>query len=297
MILTRTPRADIPHRQVVWDGRTLGTWADELDGCVLLNLAGELVDRRPTASNIELLKRSRVEPTSALVDAAAAGPTPALWLQMSTCAIYGDAGQKPIDERHRQRPVRRRWPASATAWEAAAAPAKADRVVILRTGIVLDRGTPAFDRLTKLTRFGLGGRIGPGDQWTSWIHIDDYLRTLDFLIDDAALDGVVHVTSPNPIRNRDMMATLRGASSPVVATDSETAGARRRTAHANRSRPRADRSPMRSEPPARRRVRVLASHLRDRARRSHSPAGAMRSLSDHFRLHPLCHFLGVTEPL
>ena len=71
VILTRTPRSAIPHRQVVWDGRTRGAWADELDGSVLLNLAGELVDRRPTASNIELLKRSRVEPTTALVDASA----------------------------------------------------------------------------------------------------------------------------------------------------------------------------------------------------------------------------------
>jgi NAD dependent epimerase/dehydratase family enzyme len=84
-------------------------------------------------------------------------------------------------------------------------------MVVLRTAIVLDQGTPAFDRLTHLTKLGLGGRIGRGDQWTSWIHIDDYLGALRFVCDAPELDGVVHITAPNPIRNRDMMAALRGA--------------------------------------------------------------------------------------
>ncbi len=209
VILTRTQRPALRHRQVIWDGRTPGAWARELDGAVLLNLAGALVDRRPTASNIELLKRSRVEPTTALVDAAATGSAPVLWLQMSTLAIYGDAGQELVDEGHAPAAGPPQMAGVATAWETAAARAKADRVAILRTGIVLDRDTPALDRLTKLTRLGLGGRISTGDQWISWIHIEDFLRTLDFVIGHASLEGIVHVTSPNPIRNRDMMAGLR----------------------------------------------------------------------------------------
>ena len=211
VIFTRTPRPALPHRQVIWDGRTPGAWAAELDGAVLLNLAGELVDRRPTTANIELLKRSRVEPTRALVDAAATGSTPALWLQMSTLAVYGDAGQEVIAEGHAPATGPPQMAGVATAWEGAAAHAKADRVAILRTGIVLDRDTPALDRLTKLTRFGLGGRISTGTQWISWIHIEDFLRTLDFVIGHVSLEGVVHVTSPNPVRNCDMMAALRGA--------------------------------------------------------------------------------------
>src|SRR4051794_20352504 len=84
-ILTRTPRSDIEHRQVAWDGRTVASWNAELEGATLINLAGELVDKRPTTKNIEVLRRSRVEPTRALV-AAASGLTtsPRLWLQMST---------------------------------------------------------------------------------------------------------------------------------------------------------------------------------------------------------------------
>lgn len=210
-ILTRTRRDDISHRQVLWDGRTVGDWATELDNAVLLNLAGELVDRRPTGRNIELLRRSRVEPTVALVAAVERGAVPAVWLQMSTLAIYGDAGQEVIDESHAPAEGPPQMTGVATAWEAAAKGAKADRLLVLRTGIVLDRGTPAFDRLATLTRFGLGGRIASGDQWVSWLHVDDFLRALEFVIGTAAIEGPVHMTAPNPVQNRDMMRTLRSA--------------------------------------------------------------------------------------
>jgi hypothetical protein len=212
VVLTRSRRPDLGHRQVVWDGRAVGAWAAELEGSVVVNLAGELVDRRPTAANVGLLLHSRVEPTLALVDAAAglASP-PVLWLQMSTLAIYGDAGEDEIDETHPPAAGPPQMAGVARAWERAVEGAKAGRVVVLRTGIVLDTGTPAFDRLTTLTRFGLGGRIGPGDQWTSWIHVDDFLRAVRFVVEHPAVDGVVHMTAPHPIRNRDMMAALRSA--------------------------------------------------------------------------------------
>ena len=96
-------------------------------------------------------------------------------------------------------------------WEEAADGARADRQVVLRTGIVLDRGVPAFERLSHLTKLGLGGRISRGDQWVSWIHIHDFLAALRFVCETPAMDGVIHLTSPDPIQNRDMMATLRSA--------------------------------------------------------------------------------------
>ena len=210
VILTRSPSAEIAHRQVVWDGRTAGAWAHELEGAVLFNVAGALVDRRPTEQNVEILRRSRVEPTRALVEAASVlDVPPALWLQMSTLAIYGDAGEETIDERHPVADGPPQMPGVARPWETAVEGARADRLVVLRTGVVLDTGTPALDRLTMLTRLGLGGRIGTGQQWISWIHIEDYLRALRFVIERPALDGIVHVTAPEPIRNRDMMAALR----------------------------------------------------------------------------------------
>lgn len=210
-ILTRTRRDDISHRQVLWDGRTVGDWADELKDAVLLNLAGELVDRRPTSRNIELLRRSRVHPTVALVAASERGAVPMLWLQMSTLAIYGDAGEGVIDESHPPADGPPQMAGVATVWEAAAEGAKADRLVLLRTGIVLGRETPAFDHLATLTRLGLGGRIASGNQWISWLHVDDFLRALEFVIGTEAIDSAIHLTAPNPVQNRDMMRTLRAA--------------------------------------------------------------------------------------
>ena len=211
VILTRRPRPSIRHRQISWDGETAGDWADELDGAALLNLAGELVDRRPTKRNIDVLRASRVEPTKALVAASASGRVPALWLQMSTLAIYGDAGQEIIDESHAPADRPPQMAGVAKAWEAAVANAKTGRLVVLRTGIVLDRATPAFERLAKLTRLGLGGRIASGEQWISWLHVNDFLGAVAFLITHEALDGVVHVTAPEPVRNADMMRALRSA--------------------------------------------------------------------------------------
>lgn len=211
-ILTRSPRTDIDHRQVPWDGRSAGPWATELGGAIVVNLAGELVDRRPTATNVELLRRSRVEPTRALVEAASRVPIrPPLWLQMSTLAIYGDAGHAVVDERHPVADGPPQMPGVARPWEWAVQGAATDRLVIMRTGIVLGHGTPAFDRLVHLTKLGLGGRIGTGEQWISWIHVDDFLRAVRFIRDHDDITGIVHVTAPTPIQNRDMMAALRGA--------------------------------------------------------------------------------------
>jgi len=212
VILTRSPRPEIEHRQVEWDGRTVGLWAAELEGATVMNLAGAVVDRRATPKNIQLLKESRVEPTRALVEAASGLESPpALWLQMSTLAIYGDARRDVVDEQYPPADGPPQMAGVARPWEQAAQGAAADRLLVLRTGIVLDHGTPAFDRLTRLTRLGLGGRISAGDQWISWVHVDDFLRAVRFVCEHEALDSVVHVTAPNPIQNRDMMAALRTA--------------------------------------------------------------------------------------
>jgi uncharacterized protein (TIGR01777 family) len=210
VVLTRSPRPDAPHRQLEWDGRTAGPWSAELEGSVLVNLAGALVDRRPTAANVELLRRSRLEPTLALVEAARrAAVPPSVWIQMSTLAIYGDAGQEVLVDGHPPADGPPQMAGVARPWEEAAQEGNAGRQVVLRTGIVLDRGSPAYDRLVRLARRGLGGRIGDGRQWVSWIHVDDFLAAVRFVLDDDSMSGVVHVTSPVPVQNRELMAAVR----------------------------------------------------------------------------------------
>lgn len=221
VILTRSPGPHSPGssrssgpggtcRRVTWDGRSAGPWAAELAGATVINLCGLLVDRPPTPRNIDLLTRSRVEPTLALASAAAAldQPPPA-WIQMSTLAIYGDAGDAVLDERAPPADGPPQMTSVARAWEAAAAGATAGRQVILRTGIVLDPLTTAMRRLRDLARLGLGGRIGTGRQWVSWLHVGDYLGIIRACLADPGLSGVVHATSPHPVTNAELMAALR----------------------------------------------------------------------------------------
>lgn len=211
VILTRSPRSSGRHRQVGWDGRTVQAWAGELAGAAVVNLAGELVDRRPTSANIALLTSSRVEPTRALAEAAAslASPVP-VWIQASTLAIHGDSGEQMLDERSPAADGPPQMAGVARAWEAAAAELNAARTVVLRTGIVLDRHAPALDRLAGLTRWGLGGRVGNGRQWVSWVHISDWLAIVRWALDNP-VRGIVVASSPNPVRNAELMATLRRA--------------------------------------------------------------------------------------
>lgn len=210
VVLSRTPRPG-PYRQVGWDGRTVGDWAGELEDAAVVNLAGELVDRRPTRRNLELLIRSRVEPTAALREATRRldRPVPAL-VQASTLAIYGDRGDELLEEGAAPGDGPPQMVDVATAWEASAAGANAERLVVLRTGIVLDAGTPALDRLLGLARWGLGGRVGDGRQWVSWIHVDDWLVVVRRALEPgSSIDGVVHATGPQPVTNADLMSALR----------------------------------------------------------------------------------------
>ena len=219
VVLTRTPRPGEAHRQVGWDGATVGAWARELPGAAVVNLAGELVDRRPTRANVELLTRSRVEPTRALARAAADldAPVP-VWLQAGTLAVHGDAGEREVAEPSPPADGPPQMAGVARAWEAAARGVHAERQVLLRTSIVLDRGTPALQRLAGLTRWGLGGRVGTGRQWFSWIHVADWLRVARWglglpagaeLEGTAPPRGVLVASSPGPVRNAELMAALR----------------------------------------------------------------------------------------
>ena len=154
VVLTRRHRAG-PHRQVEWDGCSVGPWRDELEGSAVVNLAGELVDRRPTEANIALLTSSRVDPTRALVEASQTleNPVP-VWVQASTLAIYGDAGDTILDESAPPAEGPPQMAGVARAWEAAVVGANAERLVVLRTGIVLDNDTPALERLWSLRPAG-----------------------------------------------------------------------------------------------------------------------------------------------
>jgi len=209
LILTRQHKPNFPYEQLLWDGKHLGANAKDIfKESILINLAGELVDKVPTKKNIELLRSSRVEPTRALANAAREYGKPKLWLQMSTLAIYGDAGEQKLTEESLPADGPSQMAGVAKAWEAEVDSSLADRLVVMRTAVVLQPNTPALNRLVTITKMFMGGQVGNGRQWFSWIHYKDFLKAIDFLISENVA-GVVHLTSPEPVRNKDLMSSLR----------------------------------------------------------------------------------------
>ncbi|WP_437765419.1 DUF1731 domain-containing protein [Sorangium sp. So ce281] len=217
--------ASVPAGRVVpWDGRTLGPWARELDGAdVVFNLAGRSVNCRYTDENLRAMRSSRVDSTRAVGEAiAAASQPPRVWLQMSTATIYAHRHDAPNDEATGllggdEPDVPSYWRNSveiARAWEQALDEARTPRTrkIAIRASMVMspDRGG-IFDVLLGLTRRGLGGPAGGGQQFVSWIHDRDFVRATRFLIERDDLSGPVNLASPGPLPYRDFMRALREA--------------------------------------------------------------------------------------
>lgn len=222
VIISRNPSAF--GRQVVWDGKTMGAWADEINGAdVVINLAGHTVNCRYNQANRDRIMKSRVDATRIVGEAIrqAARP-PRVWLQASTATIYGHRFDAPNDEKTgiiggRETKVPTAWKFSidvANAWEQtldeAAVPNT--RKVKLRSAMAMspDRGG-IFDVLLGLVRCGLGGRSGDGRQYVSWVHHEDFIRAIYWLIDRETLEGVVNLASPQPLPNADFMRAIRDA--------------------------------------------------------------------------------------
>jgi uncharacterized protein len=218
VILTRTPDVTPVHkrvRHVRWAGRTQGAWAREIDGTdAVVNLAGKNVNCRYTRRNLAEIDGSRVDAVRAVGEAIArAAQPPRVLVQASTTAIYGDTGETWCDEQAAPGdgiPV-----ATATKWERAfeqTPTPPATRRVILRIGFVLGREGGVLNMLGGLARCFLGGTVGGGRQYISWIHVDDLVRLVRRAIDeagDAGMSGVYNAASPAPVTNAVFMRELR----------------------------------------------------------------------------------------
>jgi uncharacterized protein (TIGR01777 family) len=223
VVLSRNP-AKAPWWVVQWDGETVGDWAAEMDGVdVVINLAGRSVNCRYNAANRRLIKDSRVNSTRAVGQAiAGAARPPRVWLQASTATIYAHRYDAPNDEATgilggAEVDVPDTWRFSidvAQSWEQAAEEAVVPqtRQVLLRSAMTMspDPGG-VFDVLLGLVRWGLGGANGNGRQCVSWIHDQDFVRAVYWLIDHPELAGPVNLASPNPVPNAEFMGTLRAA--------------------------------------------------------------------------------------
>ncbi len=206
-----------------WDGVHTGEWADLLDGSdVCINLAGRSVNCRYNAANRAAILNSRVDSTRILGQTIASlAHPPSVWLNASTATIYRHELERPNDEitgilGGNEHGAPDTWNFSigvARAWETAFYECATPRTrkIALRSAMTFspDRGG-VFDVFSSLARRGLGGTVGPGGQYVSWIHDADYIAATEFLI-HGSLDGAVNLASPHPLPNREFQRILRQA--------------------------------------------------------------------------------------
>lgn len=223
VVLSRNPQS-VPWRVVTWDAQTTGDWTAEIDGAdVVVNLVGRSVNCRYSARNRQDIMQSRTRSTRVVGEAIArAARPPRVWLQASTATIYAHRYDAPNDEAtgilggsEPHAPDTWRFSIDvATAWERVAneAVVPQTRKVLLRSAMTMspDRGG-IFDTLLGLVRYGLGGTVGDGRQFMSWIHEDDFVKSIYWLIDHDDLSGPVNLAAPHPIPQVDFMRVLRAA--------------------------------------------------------------------------------------
>ncbi|HZJ16833.1 MAG TPA: TIGR01777 family oxidoreductase [Chthoniobacteraceae bacterium] len=205
------PRRDGSVEHLQWDGKTLGAWAAGLDGAkAIVNFTGRMVNCRYTAENRREIMDSRVDSVRVLGEAIAQCSTPPeAFVQAGSLAIYGNAGERWCDE---EAPHGTGFPVEVCErWEEAFGQvnAPATRKSVLRIGFALGRGGGVIDFLARLTRWFLGGHVGNGRQFISWIHVADLNRMFMQCIEDAQLSGAYNATSPDPVTNAEFMRELR----------------------------------------------------------------------------------------
>lgn len=197
-------------RFVIWDAQNLGPWQSELNNAdVLINLTGKSVDCRYNAANKAEILRSRIDSTRVLNQAVLACENPPKhFINSSTATIYQHSLHEPNDENGI---IGSDFSMNvAKAWEAAFFETETPHTMktAIRTSIVLGTEGGALVPMMRITKLGLGGKQGSGNQMISWMHELDYARAVAFII-EKKLDGVVNVTAPHPVKNHEFMEEMR----------------------------------------------------------------------------------------
>jgi uncharacterized protein (TIGR01777 family) len=213
-ILTRQPRQLINGiQEIAWDGQRLGDWVQVLDGAAtVINLTGKNINCPHTPENLRAITASRVNSVKVIAAGIAQMKhPPTVWAQASATGFYGDTGDQLCTEAS---------PGGVgaladicAAWENAfhAAATPTTRKVALRIGFVLGRDGGALPVLNRLTKLFLGGAVGNGRQYISWIHLADLAQMLITAVENKALSGTYNGVAPKPVTNAAFMRELRRA--------------------------------------------------------------------------------------
>ncbi|MCP1328621.1 TIGR01777 family oxidoreductase [Halomonas sp. 707D4] len=222
-LLARGDRVDVVSRSPSKAARTLPGECQVRDSAMgfietppeaVVNLAGEsIAGKRWSEAQKKRLLASRVESTTALVEFCralekAGKPLPSVMVSGSAMGYYGDQGRRVVDE---QTPPHAEFAHRLCAqWEAAVEPVTdlGVRLALLRTGLVLDAGGGTLAKMLPPFKFGLGGRFGDGRQFMPWVHRDDLVEAILYLIDQPSLEGPFNGSAPHPVTNAEFTRTL-----------------------------------------------------------------------------------------
>lgn len=212
-VLSRNYRPNTENiSYLLWDGESQGPWIAALESSeVLINLSGKSVDCRYTPKNKKAIIASRVASTRALGVAMHHCKTPPeLWINASTGTIYEHSESTPMDENNGRlgnsfsEEVAKRWEKTFFDFYI-----KDVRQVAIRIAIVLGRKGGALQPIKAISKLGLGGQQGNGNQQISWLHEEDFARAVAFIITHPDQEGVFNLAAPLPIRNRHFMEKIR----------------------------------------------------------------------------------------
>jgi len=214
VVLTRSPRERAAGiREVAWDAKNPGDWVTQLDGAAaVINLTGKNINCLHTPKNLRAITDSRVDSVNVIAAAIAqASVPPPVWVQASATGFYGDTRDAACDESAPNGSdvlsnVCRQWE---TACATSILPQT--RKVILRIGFVLGRESGALPVLARLTKLFLGGAVGSGRQYISWIHLADLVAMFVAAVERGDLSGTFNSVAPNAVTNAEFMRELRRA--------------------------------------------------------------------------------------
>ncbi|MFH1336384.1 MAG: TIGR01777 family oxidoreductase [Candidatus Zixiibacteriota bacterium] len=212
--LTRNPKHKSTLNKISyiqWDAKNSNSWTDYVDGAyAIVNLAGENISAgRWTQKRKQAILQSRLNAGKAIVEAVKqVNRKPKVIVQASAIGYYGSRGDEALDES--SSPGTGYLPEVAQKWELSTQEVESlgVRHVIIRTGIVLGKDGGALPRLIQPFRFFVGGPLGSGKQWFSWIHLKDEIRAIHFLMENENLNGAFNLTAPSPLAMKDFCKIL-----------------------------------------------------------------------------------------
>ncbi len=214
IVLTRNSALLDQPEYRLWDGKNLGDWIYELENAdLVINLSGKSVNCRYTEKNKAEIIASRVNSTRVICEAIErCDNPPKVWINASSATIYRHALDRPMTELKGE--LGEGFSVEVCkAWEKEFFSQRLfnTRQVNLRTALVFGNKGSIYPVFKSLVKQGLGGTQGLGNQFVSWIHIQDFVRAIEFIYKKDSLGGIVNISAPNPITNARFMKSLRAS--------------------------------------------------------------------------------------